>query len=471
MSKANTTVSTPMAKASSKSKIAYVCNACGAQQSKWGGQCPDCEAWNTLEETVLTPAGTGRNARFAGYAGDATSNKVQNLSEVELTEEARLHAGISELDRVLGGGLVAGSVVLIGGDPGIGKSTILLQTLAFLANTYRTLYVSGEESPQQISLRAQRLDLEREHLRLLPETCIEHVLATAAVEQPQIMVIDSIQTVFTERLQSAPGSVSQVRESAAQLVRFAKQTGTAVFLVGHVTKEGAIAGPRVLEHMVDTVLYFEGDPSSRYRVMRAVKNRFGPVNELGVFAMTEKGLREVNNPSAIFLSRHAEPVAGSVVMVTREGTRPLLVEVQALVDTSHGSYPRRVTLGLEQNRLAMLLAVLHRHGGIAMYDQDVYVNAVGGVRIAETASDLAVLMAALSSFRDRSLAVDLIVFGEVGLAGEIRPVPNGEERLREASKHGFKRAIVPKGNVPRRGLIKDMEINGVTRLAEVLDGM
>ncbi|MCB1718723.1 MAG: DNA repair protein RadA, partial [Candidatus Competibacteraceae bacterium] len=375
---------------------------------------------------------------------------------------------IVELDRVLGGGLVSGSVVLIGGDPGIGKSTILLQTQAVLAETRQTLYVSGEESPQQVSLRAQRLGLARERLRLMPETCVELILATAAQEKPQVMVIDSVQTIFTERLQSAPGSVSQVRESAAQLVRFAKQSGTALFLVGHVTKEGMIAGPRVLEHMVDTVLYFEGDSGSRFRVMRAVKNRFGAVNELGVFAMTEGGLKGVNNPSAIFLSRHDEPVPGSVIMVTREGTRPLLVEIQALVDTCHGGNPRRITLGLEQNRLAMLLAVMHRHGGIAMYDQDVYVNAVGGVRISETASDLAVLLAALSSFRDRPLATDLIVFGEVGLAGEVRPVPNGEERLKEAAKHGFKRAIVPQANAPRRGAIKGLEITPVTRLNEVL---
>jgi DNA repair protein RadA/Sms len=423
-----------------------------------------------MEETIIAGE-TARSGRFAGYTGGAIEGRIQNLGDISGEQQIRIDTGITELDRVLGGGLVAGSVVLLGGDPGIGKSTILLQTVAFLAQQNRALYVSGEESPQQISMRAQRLGLQRDNLRLMPETCIEHILAAAHSERPHIMVIDSIQTVFTERLQSAPGSVSQVRESAAQLVRFAKQTGTALFLVGHVTKEGALAGPRVLEHMVDTVLYFEGDTTSRYRVMRAVKNRFGPVNELGVFAMTEKGLKEVNNPSAIFLSRHEEPVAGSVIMVTREGTRPLLVEVQALVDTSYGGYARRVTLGLEQNRLAMLLAVLHRHGGIAMYDQDVYVNVVGGVRIAETASDLAVVMAALSSFRDRRLATDVVVFGEIGLAGEIRPVPNGEERLRAAAKHGFKRAIVPKANVPRPGLVEDMQITAVSRMAEVLDNV
>ena len=450
---------------SSKPKTAFFCSECGAQQAKWSGQCPDCGAWNSMQESILAPSASKN--RFQGYAGRAET-KVQVLSDVSLEEQTRLTTGIAELDRVLGGGLVSGSVVLIGGDPGIGKSTLLLQTQAVLAETSRTLYVSGEESPQQVSLRAQRLGLARDKLHLMPETCVEHILAITAQDKPQVMVIDSIQTVFTERLQSAPGSVSQVRESAAQLVRFAKLTGTALFLVGHVTKEGMIAGPRVLEHMVDTVLYFEGDSGSRFRVMRAVKNRFGAVNELGVFAMTEGGLKGVNNPSAIFLSRHEEPVSGSVIMVTREGTRPLLVEIQALVDTCHSGNPRRVTLGLEQNRLAMLLAVMHRHGGIAMYDQDVYVNAVGGVRISETGSDLAVLLAALSSFRDRPLATDLIVFGEVGLAGEIRPVPNGEERLREAAKHGFRRAIIPHANAPRRGGVKGLEITSVSRLNEVL---
>lgn len=421
-----------------------------------------------MQEAPATPTGKG-GAKFTGYTGSAAAGEVRLLSTVDVGAEVRQSCGNGELDRVLGGGLVHGSVTLIGGDPGIGKSTLLLQVLAVLAERDRTLYVSGEESPQQISLRAQRLQLSRDRLRLLPEINVERVLATAEVEQPRVMVIDSIQTVYTERLQSAPGPVAQVRESAAQLVRHAKATGTALFLVGHVTKEGAIAGPRVLEHMVDTVLYFEGDPSGRLRVLRAVKNRYGPVNELGVFAMTEHGLKEVSNPSAIFLSRHETPVAGSVIMVTREGTRPLLVEIQALVDECHGGNPRRVTLGLEQNRLAMLLAVLHRHGGVAMYDQDVYVNAVGGVRINETAADLAVLLAALSSFRDRPLPTDLVVFGEVGLAGEIRPVPNGEERLREAAKHGFKQAIVPRANLPRRGgRVEGLDVRGVSRLGEVM---
>lgn len=451
-----------------KSRTIYVCLECGAQANKWSGQCGDCGSWNTLQEALAPPSAKAA-ARPLGYAGTATGSEVCALTEVDVAVEVRQSCGNSELDRVLGGGLVQGSVTLIGGDPGIGKSTLLLQVLADLAVRNPTLYVSGEESPQQIGLRAQRLNLACDRLRLLPEINIERILAVAGIEQPQVMVIDSIQTVFTERLQSAPGSVAQVRESAAQLVRYAKSGGTALFLVGHVTKEGAIAGPRVLEHMVDTVLYFEGDPSGHLRVLRAVKNRYGPVNELGVFAMTERGLKEVNNPSAIFLSRHDTPVAGSVIMITREGTRPLLVEIQALVDECHGGNPRRVTLGLEQNRLAMLLAVLHRHGGVAMYDQDVYVNAVGGVRINETAADLAVLLSALSSFRDRPLPTDLVVFGEVGLAGEIRPVPNGEERLREAAKHGFKQAILPRANLPRRvSRAIEMELRGVTRLAEVM---
>jgi DNA repair protein RadA/Sms len=450
----------------------YVCTECGAQANKWSGQCGDCGAWNTLQETLAAPPLAKSAIKPAGYAGSETSIGVRVLSEVDATAELRQTCGNAELDRVLGGGLVNGSVTLIGGDPGIGKSTLLLQVLAELATRHQTLYVSGEESPQQISLRAQRLQLPRDHVRLLPEICVERILAIAESEQPQTLVIDSIQTVFTERLQSAPGSVAQVRESAAQLVRFAKATGTALFLVGHVTKEGAIAGPRVLEHMVDTVLYFEGDPSGRLRVLRAVKNRYGPVNELGVFAMTERGLKEVSNPSAIFLSRHETPVAGSVIMVTREGTRPLLVEIQALVDECHSGNPRRVTLGLEHSRLAMLLAVLHRHGGVAMYDQDVYVNAVGGVRVNEPAADLAVLLAALSSFRDRPLPTDLVVFGEVGLAGEIRPIPNGEERLREAAKHGFKQAIVPRANLPRRGSRVDgIDIRGVSRLSEVMGSL
>ncbi|HEY9051681.1 MAG TPA: DNA repair protein RadA, partial [Gammaproteobacteria bacterium] len=419
-----------------KPKLQYQCTACGALQSKWSGQCADCGEWNSLTESVAVKPTT--NPRFSGYAGQSS---IQSMANIELMDDPRTPTGIGELDRVLGGGLVHGSVILIGGDPGIGKSTLLTQTLATLGQHMKALYVTGEESLQQVTLRARRLGMGNDPFRLLTETCVERILELAQADQPQIMVIDSIQTIYTEALQSAPGGVAQVRESAAQLVRFAKQTNTALFLVGHVTKEGTLAGPRVLEHMVDTVLYFEGDSGERYRMIRAVKNRFGAVNELGLFAMTEHGLKAVSNPSAIFLSRHDEPVAGSIITVTREGNRPLLVEVQALVDDSPLSNPRRVTLGLDQNRLSMLLAVLHRHGGIAMYDQDVFINIVGGVRVTETAADSAMLLAILSSFRNKPLPQKMITFGEIGLAGEIRPVPNGQERLREAAKHGFTHAV------------------------------
>jgi DNA repair protein RadA/Sms len=450
-------------------KTIYVCTECGAQAPKWAGQCADCGAWNTLQESVAAPAAKP-DSRFAGYAGDADAAQVRNLADVVAGQTERMATGMAELDRVLGGGLVTGSVVLIGGDPGIGKSTLLVQALALLAAQRPALYVSGEESAEQISLRAQRLGLDVDRLRLLTETCVERILALVAKERPGVLVLDSIQTFYTEALQSAPGSVAQVRESAARLVRFAKQTGTALFLVGHVTKEGALAGPRVLEHMVDTVLYFEGESGSPFRLIRAIKNRFGAVNELGVFAMTDKGLREVNNPSAIFLSRHEREVPGSCILVTREGTRPLLVEVQALVDQSPLANPRRVALGLEQNRLSMLLAVLHRHGGIGLFDQDVFLNVVGGVRVTEPAADLPVLLSVLSSFRDRPLPGDLATFGEVGLAGEIRPVPNGQERLREAAKHGFSRVILPKANAPKSAP-DGVEVIAVSRIGEAIDAL
>jgi len=452
-----------------KEKINYSCKQCGALSPKWAGQCSDCGAWNSMAEVTINKVAT--HPRFVSYSGDESGSQIERLSDVVCTDEQRTSSGLAELDRVLGGGLVPGSVTLIGGDPGIGKSTLLLQSLTSLSKDLSVLYVTGEESKQQVSMRAHRLDLPGDDLQLLTETSIEKILTTASKTKPQIMAIDSIQTVFTDAIQSAPGSVSQVRESAAQLVRYAKQTNTSLFLVGHVTKEGTLAGPRVLEHMVDTVLYFEGESSSRYRVIRAIKNRFGAVNELGVFAMTEKGLREVSNPSAIFLSRHDEPVPGSIILVTWEGSRPMLVEVQALVDESHMANPKRVTLGLEQNRLSMLLAVLHRHGGVAMYDQDVFANVVGGVRVSETASDLPVLLSILSSFRNKNLPQDLISFGEVGLAGEIRPVPNGQERLREAAKHGFKKAIVPAANAPKKDSIKGMEIIPVLRLSEAIDNI
>ncbi len=450
-----------------RARTHYSCTACGAHHTKWSGQCADCGEWNTLEETAAPVAAAAPAPRLAGYAG--SRSEITSASEVELVAEARTSTGLTELDRVLGGGLVAGSVTLLGGDPGIGKSTLLVQCLANLSTARRVLYVTGEESLQQVTLRARRLGLPEAGLRLLAETRVEAILEHAAREKPDVMVIDSIQTVYTELLNSAPGAVAQVRESAARLVRHAKETGRSIFLVGHVTKEGALAGPRVLEHMVDTVLYFEGDPGSRFRVIRAVKNRFGAVNELGVFAMDDKGLKPVTNPSAIFLSRHPEPVSGSVIMVVREGTRPILVEAQALVDTAHGN-PRRVTLGLEQNRLAMMLAVMHRHSGIAMFDQDVYVNVVGGVRVSETAADLPVLLAALSSFRNRPLPSDLVVFGEIGLAGEVRPVSNGDERLKEAVKLGFRRAIVPGGNKPKKS-IKGLEVHAANRLQEAIDAV
>lgn len=449
-----------------KQKSVFTCSQCGAQSNKWAGQCFQCNAWNSVAEDTLVLLDSAKQQRFAGYSGTQT-NKITRLAEVEIDQEIRIPSSLSELDRVLGGGLVPGSVVLIGGDPGIGKSTLLLQTLATLSQSHRALYITGEESLAQVSMRARRLDLNAENLLLLTETHIEKIISIAQQEKPLVLVIDSIQTMYTDILNSAPGSVSQVRESAAQLVQFAKRAGIAVFLVGHVTKDGTLAGPRVLEHMVDTVLYFEGQSDSRFRVIRAIKNRFGAVNELGVFGMTDKGLREISNPSAIFLSRSVKAVPGSIVMVTWEGSRPLLVEVQALVNESHLGNPRRVTLGLEQNRLAMLLAVLHRHGNVPTYNQDVFINVVGGVRVTETAADLAVIAAVMSSLKDRPLPPDWIIFGEVGLAGEIRPVQSGQERLREAAKHGYKRAIVPFANVGKK-TPDNMEVIPVKDIAEAI---
>ena len=412
------------------------------------------------------PSSPGGSASWHGNAGGA---EVITLDQVPVSETPRFGTQIDELDRVLGGGLVAGSVVLLGGDPGIGKSTILLQCLALISQDHETLYVTGEESPQQIGLRAARLRIPADNMKLLSSTCVEEIIQQAGKIRPAVMVIDSIQTIFSSSLQSAPGSVSQVRESTAMLVRFAKQSNVAIALVGHVTKEGQLAGPRVLEHMVDTVLYFEGDASTRYRVIRAVKNRFGAVNELGIFAMTDEGLKPVSNPSAIFLAQHEQPVSGSVIMVSREGTRPFLVEIQALVSECHGGQPRRLSVGLESNRLAMLIAILQRHGSVPLFDQDVFINAVGGVRIAETAADLAILLAILSSYRDRPLERHSLVFGEVGLSGEIRPVPNGEERLREASKHGFRTAIIPQANMPKSGMFENLKLIPVSHLADTLD--
>ena len=453
-----------------KAKTAYVCGECGGEHGKWQGQCAECGAWNTLAEVVVEAASAAKSpaARRAGWAGKVDAPRITALKDVHHGEDARVSTGIGEFDRVLGGGLVEGAVVLVGGDPGIGKSTLLLQALSLMGSTLPGLYVTGEESLAQVAGRAVRLGLPTDGLAALAETGIERILEHAVAHRPRVIVADSVQTLWTDQLTAAPGSVSQVRESAARLVRYAKETGTTVFLVGHVTKEGGIAGPRVLEHMVDAVLYFEGDTGSRFRVLRAFKNRFGAVNELGVFAMGDKGLKEVPNPSAIFLSGGSLQQPGSCVLVTREGTRPLLVEVQALVDASPLSNPRRVAVGLEGNRMAMLLAVLHRHGGVVVGDQDVFVNVVGGIRVQETAADLPVLLAVLSSLRDRPLADKTIAFGEVGLSGEIRPVPNGEERLKEAATHGFRRAIVPKANAPKAGSYQGMDVVPVERLADAL---
>lgn len=446
-----------------RAKAAYVCGDCGATSPKWQGQCPGCGAWNSLTETVIEPAKPGGR-----YEALSVTSSVQTLADVQAEEAPRTPTGIEELDRVLGGGLVHGAVVLIGGDPGIGKSTLLLQALATIGLSRKVLYVTGEESAAQVALRASRLAVDASAVRLLAEIRLDQIIATLKHEAPDVAVIDSIQTVYADALNSAPGSVAQVRECAAQLTRVAKQTGITIVMVGHVTKEGALAGPRVLEHIVDSVLYFEGDTHSSFRMIRAIKNRFGAVNELGVFAMTDRGLRGVSNPSAIFLSSRRDDVPGSCVLVTQEGSRPLLVEIQALVDDTHAPQPRRLTVGLEQNRLAMLLAVLHRHAGIACFDQDVFVNAVGGVKIAEPAADLAVLLAIVSSLRNKPLPDKLVVFGEVGLGGEVRPVQRGQERLREAAKLGFERAIVPLANRPKQP-VEGMEIIAVERLEQAVD--
>tara|TARA_B100000029_G_scaffold254498_1_gene251308 strand:- start:191 stop:1558 length:1368 start_codon:yes stop_codon:yes gene_type:complete len=450
-----------------QAKSSYVCQSCGGQTAKWSGQCPACGDWNTLSEFAMPAKGRSRQSWSGAVSGES---KVHSPDEVSLEAQTRAQSGIGEFDRVLGGGLVPGSVVLLGGDPGIGKSTLLLQALTGLAGqgVAPGLYVTGEESLSQVMGRAQRLGLPIEGLRLLAETRLEQVLGLVEREQPKLLIIDSVQTLYTDTLESAPGGVAQVRECAAQLVRYAKRTGTGLFLVGHVTKEGSLAGPRVLEHMVDTVLYFESEETSRYRIVRAVKNRFGTANELGLFAMTERGLREVSNPSAIFLTRHDQDVAGSTVMVTREGTRPLLLEVQALVDDSTLATPRRVCVGFEPNRLAMLLAVMHRHAGVSSHGQDVFLNVVGGVRVSETGADLPVVLSVLSSLKDRPLLRRTVVFGEIGLGGEVRPVPNGEERLREAAKHGFERAIVPAGNAPRKAP-GDIQVIAINKLDEVFN--
>ncbi len=453
-----------------KRKIAYVCNECGSDHANWQGQCKDCKAWNTLAEIVVSTVKTNSQAAMkdslSGYA--ASKSDVTLLSKIDLAEVPRIKTGIEELDRVLGGGLVPGSSVLIGGQPGAGKSTLLLQMMCLLAEKHTALYVTGEESLQQVAMRAERLALPRDKLHMLAETNVETLVNKAQQLKPRLLVVDSIQVMHSAEIPSTPGSVTQVKECAAYLLRYAKLTNTVLLMVGHVTKDGSLAGPKVLEHMIDTSILLEGSSDSRFRTLRGTKNRFGAVNELGIFAMTSEGMREVKNPSAIFLNRGEEQAPGSLVMVLWEGTRPLLVEVQALVDGSSLGNPRRVAVGLDHNRLSMLLAVLHRHGGIHVGDQDVFVNVVGGVKVSETSADLALLLAVVSSFRDRILPRDLIVFGEVGLSGEIRPVPSGQERLYEASKHGFKRAIVPKGNMPKEK-IAGMELIAVKKLSEALE--
>ena len=446
-----------------KQKTIYACTECGGQILKWQGQCPHCQAWNSLIETIAEKS-------VSRFSPVSEIDQVQNLSDIEAREETRYPTGLEELDRVLGGGLVHGGVVLLGGDPGIGKSTLLLQALSHMSMQHSVLYVSGEESAQQVALRARRLALDVQAVHLLAEIQLEKIQSVLAEHKPTVAVIDSIQTIYSEVLQSAPGSVAQVRECAAQLTRLAKASGICIILVGHVTKEGALAGPRVLEHMVDTVLYFEGDMHSSFRMIRAFKNRFGAVNELGVFAMSEKGLREVRNPSALFLSHHDEQVPGTCVMVTQEGTRPLLVEIQALVDEARSPNPRRLCVGLEQNRLAMLLAVLHRHASIPCYDQDVFVNAVGGVKITEPGADLAVMLAIVSSLKNKPLAEKMIVIGEIGLAGEVRPVQRGQERLKEAAKLGFKQAIIPLANKPKQS-IPGFQIIAVGRIRDAVAQM
>ncbi|WP_321408959.1 DNA repair protein RadA [Tolumonas auensis] len=450
-----------------KSKVAYVCNECGAESARWQGQCGECKAWNTITEIRLGPSVATSKVVRTGYAGELSS-KVQTLAEVSLAEIPRISSGYKELDRVLGGGIVPGSAMLIGGHPGAGKSTLLLQTMCLLADRMTVLYVTGEESLQQVAMRAHRLGLPNDKLRMLAETSVEQICHLASQEKPAVMVIDSIQVMHVADVSSSPGSVSQVRESAAHLTRFAKQHQVAIFMVGHVTKDGALAGPKVLEHCVDCSVLLEGDADSRYRTLRCQKNRFGAINELGVFAMTSQGMKEVSNPSAIFLNRGEAESAGSVVMVIWEGTRPLLVELQALVDYSQLANPRRLAVGAEHNRLAMLLAVMHRHGGIQMSDQDVFINVVGGVKVEETSADLALIAAMVSSFRDKPIPKDLIIFGEVGLSGEIRPVPSGQERLQEAAKHGFRQAIIPKANMPKHE-IPGMKIMPVTNLQEAIE--
>jgi DNA repair protein RadA/Sms len=451
-----------------KNKTAFVCSDCGDDYPKWQGQCASCQAWNTLTQISIGTKKMASARRSGGFTG--MTEEPITLDQIDLQKVPRLITGINEFDRVLGGGLVPGSAVLIGGSPGAGKSTLLTQIMCGMAEDHSALYVTGEESLQQVAIRAGRLNLPRDKLKVMAEVNVELILQSAEKLRPKLLVVDSIQVMLREDIESAPGGVAQVRESASLLIRYAKQTDTVLLMVGHVTKDGSLAGPKVLEHMIDCFIMLEGENDSRFRTLRGNKNRFGAVNELGVFAMTDKGMKEVKNPSAIFLSRTEERLSGSLVMVVWEGTRPLLVEAQALVDESSLGNPRRVAVGFETNRLAMLLAVLHRHGGLVVGDQDVFVNVVGGIRVTETSSDLALLLAIVSSLRDEPLPRDLVVFGEVGLSGEIRPVPNGQERLQEAVKHGFRKAIVPKGNEPRKPL-KDIQVFAVSKLQQALSAV
>ncbi len=454
----------------SKQQIAFFCSECGGESSRWQGQCGHCMAWNTLVEAPKTKQkarSRSSSQQSTGYAGLAGSDVVR-LNEIHLEDTQRLCTGLSELDRVLGGGLVLGSAIVVGGSPGAGKSTLLLQLSCQLAERYSALYVTGEESAQQVAQRAMRLQLDREHLSLLCETRVERILDIAREQSPKILIIDSIQTLYSDEVASAPGSVSQVRECAAKLVSFAKMTATVVFLVGHVNKEGHLAGPKVLEHMIDTSLMLDGDSEGRYRCLRSQKNRFGAVNELGVFVMTDKGLREITNPSALFLSRPEVSSPGTIVSIIWEGSRPLLVEMQALVDENHSGQARRVCVGVDPNRLTLLLAILHRHGNLTIVANDVFVNLVSGLKSQDTSLDLGLIAALCASFWQKALPQNLVVFGEVGLTGEIRPVLNGQMRAIEASKHGFKAAIVPKGNMPKKS-IEGIQVHPVVSVSEAVD--
>lgn len=446
-----------------KAKIKFICQACGSVINKWQGQCPECGEWNSLVEAREEEVKRASSSK--GYSGQAA--EVQNLSNIVLEDVDRISSGISEVDRVLGGGIVPGEVILIGGDPGIGKSSLLAQIMTYLSRNYKALYVTGEESLQQVAIRSRRMGLYEDKLLLVSETDVDSISHLAQKEKPQVMVIDSIQTMQLPDIPSAAGGVSQVRESAAALTKYAKQNNCAIFLVGHVTKSGEVAGPRVLEHIVDCVIFIEGQNDGRYRIMRAMKNRFGAVNEIGIFAMTDKGMQEVKNPSALFLSRENQEITGSVVSTVWEGSRPLLIEIQALADENAFGNPRRVAIGVDNNRLVMLLAAMHRHAHVFTGDKDIFINVSGGVKVTETSADLALIVAVISSLRNIIISNELIIFGEVGLSGEVRPVSYGQERIFEAEKHGFKEAIIPFANKPKRFSGK-MKIQTIKHVSEIL---